>query len=55
MRSKRCQYTEAWYYCDDDCDDALLLLSLSGIAVYKEFTNSNHTFSLIEMTRKEQQ
>ena len=31
---------------------SLSLPLLSGVALYKEFPNSNHTFTLIEMTRK---
>lgn len=31
---------------------SLSLPLLSGVALYKEFSNSNHTFTLIEMTRK---
>jgi len=59
MRTNQYAYTGAWYSpsdgSDDGDDDESLVASdgvLSGVALYKEFPNSNHTFSLIEMTRK---
>ena len=43
-RTKRHDYTDAWYGPEDHhC--------LSGIALYKEFPTSRHTFSLIKMTK----
>ena len=43
-RTDRHQYTEAWYGPQNHD-------MLSGVALYKEFPNSQHAFSLIEMTR----
>ena len=47
-QTKRHGYTEAWYGPSDHA-------TLSGIALYKEFPSSQHSFSLIERTTRLEQ